>query len=76
MARREFTSLASGATTTVHFQRAWDASSPAEGEFPPTYKLVISYDPDIFIDGNPKNDDCTQRNNQLVRSGQAINELF
>lgn len=76
VARKPFINLASGATDMVIFQRNWDASSPAEGEFPPTYKVVISYDPDIFIDGNVKNDDCNQRNNEISRSGSGINDLF
>jgi hypothetical protein len=45
-------------------------------EFPPSYRLVIAYDPDISNDGNPANDDCNGRNNvQSVTSAQ-INSLF
>lgn len=76
VARRSFTSLAPGASLSLAYQRNWDASSPAEGEFPPTYKVVISYGPDIYIDGNPNNDDCRSQNNQLSKSGTAINQLF
>lgn len=76
VARKEFVVMNSGAIETVSFERNWDASSPAEGEFPPKYKVMISYDPDIFIDGNDKNDDCTQKNNLLERSGRELNKLF
>ena len=76
VATRPFANLASGAAVSIAYARSWDASSPAEGEFPPTYKAVIGYDPDIYIDGNPQNDDCSQLNNQLSRSGSAINALF
>ena len=33
-------------------------------EFPATYNARISFDPDIFTDGNPQNDDCRASNNQ------------
>lgn len=58
------------------FEREWNASSPAEGEFPPTYKLAISYDPDIYIDGTKSNDDVNGRNNRKSRAGTGINALF
>jgi len=35
----------------------------------PWYLLVIVYDPDIRLDGNPKNDECTSANNKKERSG-------
>jgi hypothetical protein len=39
-------------------------------EFPFTYKGALSFDPDIFLDGNTRNDDCNRSNNraQLVTS--------
>jgi hypothetical protein len=76
VASAPFERLAPGAEVPLVFSRAWNASSPAEGEFPPTYRLVLSYDPDIAIDGNTKNDDCRTDNNRLERSGTAINALF
>ncbi len=33
------------------------------------YKLIISYDPDILLDGNKQNDDCNIGNNTKSRSG-------
>lgn len=71
-----FERLNQGAELQIRYTREWNASSPAEGEFPPTYRLQISYDPDIVLDGNPKNDDSNWRNNSRERSGSAINDLL
>lgn len=71
-----FTSLNVGESLTVSFSRPWDASSPAEGEFPPEYILRVSYDPDIFIDGNDNNNDNNSSNNSLTVSGGEINTMF
>lgn len=76
VARQAFQNLAPGAEITVRFGRAWNASSPAEGEFPPSYRLVISFDPDIRTDGNPKNDDCNPANDVRERSGADINAML
>ncbi|HKK77639.1 MAG TPA: hypothetical protein VJ953_21345 [Saprospiraceae bacterium] len=45
-------------------------------EFPPSYRLVIGYDPDIRLDGNPRNDDCVHRNNQKEVDGTQIHRIF
>ncbi len=71
-----FTDLAPGEEVVVDYARPWNSSSPSEGEFPPSYRLIITYDPDITLDGNPDNDDCVSVNNRRERSGQGINELF
>lgn len=71
-----FSNLLPGATISLSYTRTWYAASPSEGEFPPTYKLVILYDPDILKDGNKDNDDCTLNNNKLARSGSGINDLL
>ncbi|RZS92160.1 hypothetical protein [Aquimarina brevivitae] len=76
VATANFNSLISGGQLSVSYTRTWDASSPSEGEFPPTYTLVITYDPDIFIDGNENNDDINLENNSLSQSGSAINDLY
>ncbi|PSR17114.1 hypothetical protein C8255_14255 [filamentous cyanobacterium CCP3] len=76
VASQDFQNLAPGETIRVNYQRDWKASSPAEGEFPPSYQVVISYDPDIAIDGNSHNDDSNLQNNRLERSGAGINGLF
>ena len=49
--------------------RNWRLST----EFPPSFTLRIIYDPDIYIDGNPSNDDCNQRNNSKTLTGSQIN---
>jgi hypothetical protein len=76
VARLPFSQLRAGEELTIRYQRAWDASSPAEGEFPPTYRLVIAFDPDVLIDGNPRNDDRNSRNNTRSESGIGINSMF
>jgi len=70
------TNLAPGEQRTLSFTRPWNASSPAEGEFPPNYILEIVYDPDFGIDGNDNNNDFNFENNQLIASGIAINALI
>ncbi len=76
VATKKFQNLNPGQEVKVIYERNWHASSPAEGEFPPSYRVLISYDPDIRMDGNPKNDDCNINNNQMERSGTEINALF
>lgn len=76
VAEQPFQNLAPGQEVRVSFERDWNGSSPAEGEFSPLYKLLIGYDPDIYKDGNTKNDDCNRINNQLERSGSDINSTY
>lgn len=76
VASKAFGNLATGETTTVTFERTWESASPAEGEFPPSYRAELSYDPDILLDGNTRNDDCHKENNAVERSGSGINALF
>lgn len=67
-AQRNLARLDPGATVGLSFETDWDISS----EFPPTISLHIGYDPDIYIDGNPNNDDCNQRNNETELTGETI----
>lgn len=76
VASQPFANLAPGQEIAVRYTRRWDRSSPAEGEFPPTYRLVIEFDPDIAVDGNPLNDDRVQPNNATEMLGTQINDLF
>lgn len=76
VAQKPFQNLAVGQQETITFERKWNASSPSEGEFPPEYKLTISFDPDITLDSNPDNDECNSANNRKSRSGAGINRLF
>lgn len=72
----DFGTLYVGAEYRCEYDRPWDSSSPAEGEFPPNFKAMIVYDPDIRLDGNPKNDDINMKNNQVQAPGTRINDLF
>lgn len=76
VASQAFQDLAPNQEVRVSYERDWNASSPAEGEFPPSYILMISYDPDIQMDGNEANDDCRAGNNRKERSGMDINAMF
>ena len=75
VASQSFQNVAVNATVKVSFIRNWDKSSPAEGEFPPNYILVIGFDPDIYIDGNDNNDDYNTTNNKLTKSSAEINRI-
>jgi len=72
----DFSALAVGGTVTVSYECDWNSSSPAEGEFPPSFKLMVVYDPDILLDSNPANDDCNAGNNSRSRSGTDINAML
>ncbi len=73
VATQEFVRLDPGETVTVSFVRIdFDTTN----EFPPDYRVVITYDPDISTDGNDNNDDCATSDNALERSGSEINDLF
>ncbi|HEY8075254.1 MAG TPA: hypothetical protein VIF62_14115 [Labilithrix sp.] len=72
VAQRAFQNLAPGEAVQVSFTRAWSAAI----EFPPTYRLIVTYDPDIRLDGNPKNDDCNGGDNVRDRAGSEISALF
>ncbi len=76
VASREFGNLAPGQKVDLVWTRPWDASSPAEGEFPPSYEAKIVYDPDIRADGNPANDECSAGNNAARLNGKSINEAM
>lgn len=76
VAQQQFTNLAVGETLNLIWERDWNSSSPSEGEFPNSYRLIISYDPDIYMDANKDNDDCNGNNNQKDRNGSEINDLL
>ncbi len=69
----DFEDLAPGDSIGVIYYREW---TDATREFPPTYRAEIVYDPDILIDGNPANNDCSFDDNVLTRSGAGANALF
>jgi len=46
------------------------------GEFVPAYELALSFDPDIYLDKNPANDDHNRRNNQATVSSRTLSAAF
>ena len=72
LAQEDFEDLAVGATVTVSYTVEWNTNS----EFPPTYTVLIALDPDIFMDGNPNNDDCPTSDNARQLTPSEINDLF
>lgn len=68
----EFIRLDAGDSIEVSYSTKWSVSH----EFPADYTLRISYDPDIFIDGNEQNDDANNENNSKVLTGTEIDEMF
>ncbi|MCB9853447.1 MAG: hypothetical protein H6819_10160 [Phycisphaerales bacterium] len=72
LASQPFEDLAPGAQVSVSYELEWNTSN----EFPPIYRVILSYDPDIYIDGNDDNDDCATSDNALQRDGSEINDLF
>jgi hypothetical protein len=71
-AQRAIASLAPGASFTLRFERDWDTAR----EFPPKFTLLVTYDPDIYMDANKKNDDCNQNNNRRELTGEQINRTW
>lgn len=57
MDSESFSVLNAGQTLT------WSQTVPRPFEFPDTYGALYSADPDIYADGNPRNDDCNSTNN-------------
>jgi hypothetical protein len=76
VAQKAITNLPAGATLSLSWERDWNSSSPSEGEFPHCYRLLITYDPDIYMDASKDNDDCNQNNNKKDRSGTEINDML
>ena len=72
VAQQNFEDLAVGATVTVSYTLDWTTST----EFPPTYRVYINLDPDIFIDGNENNDECPVTDNAMEVTGAQINTEF
>jgi hypothetical protein len=71
-AQQSIARLAPNATITLTFERPWSLSA----EFPPTFALMITYDPDIYLDANKNNDDCNRNNNKKELSGDEINRRW
>jgi hypothetical protein len=67
-----FQNIRAGATVTLVHEMDWDWMS--SNEFPQGLKAELAYDPDIFIDGNTKNDDIRLTNNSKELIGTTIHE--
>lgn len=72
VAQQDFEDLAPAEEVTITYETTWSRST----EFPPTFTLMLSYDPDIFIDGNENNDDCRTTDNELELTPTEINAVF
>lgn len=70
--KQDFTNLPAGNSFTLTMQTTWN---PAH-EFPSGFTASIAYDPDIYIDGNPANDDCRRGDNARTITPAEINALF
>lgn len=71
-----FTNLKMGQSITISYETDWDSASPNEGEFPPTFRVYLSFDPDISMDSLKTNDDCNPSNNHMSKSGVDINKML
>ncbi|MEQ1797150.1 MAG: hypothetical protein ABL872_04310 [Lacibacter sp.] len=71
VASRNFQNVPVNGTVSVSFTRNWRTAD----EFPPSYIVMIVFDPDIYIDGNDNNNDANSANNRISKSGSAINAL-
>jgi hypothetical protein len=62
LAEHRFARLAAGEEIRVTVELALGAG---ESDGPAEYALAILYDPDIYNDGRPENDDCNRNNNRI-----------
>ena len=68
--KKEFLNLKSGQKVEVRHRLQWSTSV----EFPANYLVMISYDPDITLDGNPNNDDVKRADNRRQLRGDEITQ--
>ena len=73
---KKFRRIDAGQSIRVSHARTWNAAAARRKKRVPVYRAIIVYDPDIYIDSNPRNDDCVSGDNRLSRNGRAINRLF
>ncbi len=74
VATTAFTDVVVDAIVTVEYELSWDTQSELVAV--QTYKLIVSYDPDIYDDGIETNDDCRSSNNMLIRGTSGIATLL
>lgn len=58
------------AVSRIYYFRNWN---PRPGEFSANISAHLVYAPDIRLDGNPQNDDCSNRNNRKVLTVRDVN---
>lgn len=58
------------ASSRIYYFRNWN---PRPGEFAANISAHLVYSPDIRLDGNPQNDDCSNGNNRKVLTVRDIN---
>ena len=61
--------LRAGASIRLGATVDWDTAQ----EFPPRFVLSLTYDPDIRLDANFRNDDCNTNNNSRELTADQIN---
>lgn len=71
---KEFSRLGIGDMIKIKYPKSWNSSFNSEGSFPPNYRVVIDYDENISMDGNPKNDDCKLNNNSKEWNSDWFNQ--
>ncbi len=67
-----FSRLNRGQVMNVHIP----VTNHPGGEFVPAYELALSFDPDIYQDGNRANDDRNRRNNQSKINSRTLSNYF
>ena len=72
LATESFVDLEPGESVTVSVETDWNTAA----EFVSDFIGRLSYDPDIFIDGNEENDDCRTVDNELTLPAVQVNEQF
>lgn len=73
---KKFRRINAGQSIRVSHARTWNAAATRHAKGVPVYRAIIVYDPDIYMDSNPRNDDCVSGDNRLARNGREINRLF
>jgi hypothetical protein len=76
VAQKIIPNLNPSAAISLSCERNWTINPASGGDFVPTYRLQILYDPAVYKDTSKDNDDCSKKNNTKVRNGSDIKELF
>jgi len=71
LSQQAFTNLPAGQSLIVMKTISWRTSI----EFPPSFQLYLSYDPDIRMDSNKQNDDAITSNNSRTLDGMKVNDI-